>query len=56
MDFKLFKNKLTKQPGTMMTLWTNTVNADKKPSIARDIKFYENYGKILIFVLEIGEM
>ena len=56
MEFKSFENKLTKQPGTMMMLWTNTVNADKKPSIARSIKFYENYEKVLIFVLETGEM
>ena len=34
----------------------NTVNADKKVSIARVISFYEDYEKILIFVLETGEM
>ena len=56
MDFRLFKNKLTKQPGTMMTLWTNTINANKKASIACGIKFYDDYEKILIFVLEMGEM
>ena len=39
-----------------MTLWMNTVNADKKPSIVGGIKFYKNYEKILIFVLETGEM
>ena len=39
-----------------MTLWTNTVNSDKKVSIARVISFYEDYEKILIFVLETGEM
>ena len=38
-----------------MILWTNTVNADKV-SIARAIKFYEDYEKLLIFVLETGEM
>jgi len=40
----------------MMKMWTNTINADKKPSIARAIKFNENYEKIFIFVLETGEM
>ena len=39
-----------------MMLWTNTVNADKKVSIARAIKFYEEEEKMLIFVLETGEM
>ena len=39
-----------------MALWTNTVNADKKVAITWAIKFYENYEKILIFVLETGEM
>ena len=39
-----------------MMLWTNTVNADKKVSIARAIKFYEEEEKLLIFVLETGEM
>lgn len=39
-----------------MALWTNTVNPDKKVAIARAIMFYENYEKILIFVLETGEM
>jgi len=39
-----------------MMLWTNTVNADKKVSIARTIKFYEEQEKMLIFVLETGEM
>ena len=52
----MFKNKLTKQPGTMMTLWMNTINADKKASITYGIKFYDDYEKILIFVLEMGEM
>jgi hypothetical protein len=39
-----------------MKLWTNTVNADKKVSIARAIEFYQDYKKMLIFVLETGEM
>ena len=39
-----------------MMLWTNTVNADKKVSIARAIKFYKEEEKMLIFVLETGEM
>jgi len=39
-----------------MRVWTKTINADKKPSIARSIKFNENYENILIFVLETGEM
>ncbi|KAF8817372.1 WD40 repeat-like protein, partial [Phlegmacium glaucopus] len=42
--------------GTMIMLWRNTVNADKKVSITHAIKFYEDYEKILIFVLEAGEM
>ena len=56
-DFQLdTKHKLTKRPGTMMKLWMNTINADKKSSITRAIKFHENYEKVLIFVLETGEM
>ena len=39
-----------------MMLWTNTVNANKKVSIAHAIKFYEEEEKMLIFVLETGEM
>jgi hypothetical protein len=38
-----------------MMSWTNSVNNDKI-SIARAINFYEDYEKILIFVLETGEM
>jgi hypothetical protein len=49
-------HKVTSKLGTMMKLWTNTVQADKKVSIARAIEFYEDYKKILIFVLETGEM
>lgn len=49
-------HKLTRNLGTMMKLWTNTVNADKKVSIARAIEFYQDYKKMLIFVLETGEM
>ena len=40
----------------MMKLWTNSVNGDKKVSIARSIEFYQDYKKMLIFVLETGEM
>ena len=40
----------------MMKLWTSTVDADKKISIARAIKFYQDYEKVLVFVLETGEM
>lgn len=40
----------------MMKLWMNNVHADKKVSIARAIEFYEDYKKMLIFVLETGEM
>jgi len=39
-----------------MKLWTDTVNANKKVSIARAIEFYQDYKKMLIFVLETGEM
>jgi hypothetical protein len=39
-----------------MMLWTHTVSADKKVSIARAINFYEDYEKVLVFVLETGEM
>ena len=49
-------HKVTSKLGTMMKRWTNTVQADKKVSIARAIEFYEDYKKILIFVLETGEM
>lgn len=42
--------------GTMMRLWTNTAYADKKVSIPRAIEFYQDYKKLLIFVLETGEM
>jgi hypothetical protein len=39
-----------------MLLWTSTVHADKRVAIARAIRFYDNQQKILIFVLETGEM
>jgi hypothetical protein len=56
-NFNLLIKKLTyRVTGTMMKLWTYAINADKKVSIARAIKFYENYEKVLIFVLETGEM
>ena len=47
---------LSRNLGTMMKLWTDTVNANKKVSIARAIEFYQDYKKMLIFVLETGEM
>lgn len=40
----------------MMLLWTSTVHADKRTAIARAIRFYDSQRKILIFVLETGEM
>ena len=49
-------DKVTLNIGTMMKLWMNHVHADKKVSIARAIEFYEDYKKMLIFVLETGEM
>jgi hypothetical protein len=39
-----------------MKLWMNTVHADKKVSIARAIEFYDDHKKLLIFVLETGDM
>jgi len=40
----------------MMLLWTSTVHADKRTAIARAIRFYDSQRKVLIFVLETGEM
>ena len=48
--------KPTKQAGSMMMLWVNTVSPDKQVSTARAINFHEDYEKVLIFVLETGEM
>ena len=42
--------------GTMMLLWASTVHADKRTAIARAIHFYDNHQKVLIFMLETGEM
>jgi hypothetical protein len=39
-----------------MRFWTKTISDNKKPSIACSINFYDNYEKVLIFVLEMGEM
>ena len=39
-----------------MKLWTNTVHADEKVSITQAIEFYDNYKKLLVFVLEMGVM
>ena len=41
--------------GTTIKLWMNTVDANKKVSIARAINFHKNYEKVLTFVLEMGE-
>ena len=40
----------------MMLLWTSTVHVDKRMAIAQAIHFYDSQQKILIFVLETGEM
>ena len=42
--------------GTMMLIWTTTVHVDKRVAIPHVIHFYDNQQKILIFVLETGEM
>ena len=39
-----------------MLLWTSTVHTDKRVAIARAIHFYDDQRKVLIFVLETGEM
>ena len=49
-------HKATLILGTMMKLWTNTVHADEKVSITQAIEFYDNYKKLLVFVLEMGVM
>lgn len=40
----------------MMLVWTSTVHIDKKVAIARAVHFYDDQRKVLIFVLETGEM
>ena len=42
--------------GPMMELWSVKSDPGKKVSIPRSIQFYEGGKKILIFVLETGEM
>lgn len=42
--------------GTMLRLWTVSVGLDHSPVIARSLAFSDFGGKILIFVLETGEM
>jgi hypothetical protein len=42
--------------GTMMELWSVRSDSEKKVSIPRSIQFYEGGKKILIFILETGEM
>lgn len=42
--------------GTMMEMWTVRSDPEKKVSIPRSIQFYEGGKKILIFILETGEM
>jgi len=42
--------------GTMMELWSAKSDPEKKVSIPRSIQFYEGGKKILIFILETGEM
>lgn len=42
--------------GTMMKLWSVGSDPEKKVSIPRSIQFYEGGKKILIFILETGEM
>ncbi|KDR79751.1 hypothetical protein GALMADRAFT_136362 [Galerina marginata CBS 339.88] len=42
--------------GTMMELWSVKADSDKKVCIPRSIQFYEGGKKVLIFILETGEM
>lgn len=42
--------------GTMIELWTVRSDPEKKISIPRSIHFYEGGKKLLIFILETGEM
>ena len=46
----------TGRNGTMMELWSVRSNPEKKVSIPRSIQFYEGGKKVLIFILETGEM
>jgi hypothetical protein len=39
-----------------MEMWTVRSDPEKKVSIPRSIQFYEGGKKILIFILETGEM
>jgi hypothetical protein len=40
----------------MATLWSSFADSSKNACIARSIRFYDGGRKILIFVLETGEM
>ena len=42
--------------GTMVCLWQATVDCNKVACIAKSVRFYESGQKVLIFVLESGEM
>jgi len=42
--------------GTMVRLWQAAVDCDKFAYIAKSMRFYESGRKVLIFVLESGEM
>jgi hypothetical protein len=42
--------------GTMTELWSVKGDPEKKVAIPRSIQFYEGGKKILIFILETGEM
>lgn len=42
--------------GTMVCLWEATVDGHKTAYIAKSVRFYESGRKVLIFVLESGEM
>jgi len=41
---------------TMIRLWQAAVNCDKFASITKSVRFYKSDRKVLIFVLESGEM
>ena len=42
--------------GTMVLLWTHPVDQEKTAYIAKSVHFYDGGRKVLIFVLESGEM
>ena len=51
-----FKTPYLIDAGTVMLLWASTVHADKRTAIVHAICFYNNHQKVLIFMLETGEM